>query len=155
MHSRPLVAQTGAVPILLGIVSDERARVKEAIASALAQADMVISSGGVSVGDYDYVDDVLAELGATLHVRSVAMKPGKPLTVAGLRLRSALGCSVLGCSVLGAQSLGAQFSKGRQLYFGLPGNPASAMVGFWRFVAPGDRQALRATRAMVASVCVG
>ena len=116
-----LVAQTGAVPILLGIVSDERARVKEAIASALTQADMVISSGGVSVGDYDYVDDVLTELGATLHIRSVAIKPGKPLTVAGFD---------------SAQPSGAQFSKGRQLYFGLPGNPASAMVSFWRFVAP-------------------
>ncbi len=104
-----LVAQTGAVPIALGIVSDERARVKDAIASALAQADMVISSGGVSVGDYDCVDDVLTELGATLHIRSVAMKPGKPLTVA---------------------------TVDKSLYFGLPGNPASAMVGFWRFVAP-------------------
>ena len=104
-----LVAQTGAVPLLLGIVSDERARVKDAIASALAQADMVISSGGVSVGDYDYVDDVLTELGATLHIRSVAIKPGKPLTVATVN---------------------------NSLYFGLPGNPASAMVGFWRFVAP-------------------
>lgn len=104
-----LVAQTGAVPVLLGIISDERARVKEAIASALTQADMVISSGGVSVGDYDYVDDVLMELGATLHIRSVAIKPGKPLTVATLD---------------------------QALYFGLPGNPASAMVSFWRFVAP-------------------
>jgi len=61
------------------------------------------------VGDYDYVDDVLMELGATLHIRSVAIKPGKPLTVA---------------------------TVDKALYFGLPGNPASAMVGFWRFVAP-------------------
>ncbi|MFK8182628.1 MAG: gephyrin-like molybdotransferase Glp [Phormidesmis sp.] len=104
-----LVAQTGALPIPLGIVSDDRAAVKTAIASALSQADIVISSGGVSVGDYDYIDDVLAELGATLHIRAVAVKPGKPLTVATLN---------------------------QQLYFGLPGNPASAMVGFWRFVAP-------------------
>lgn len=104
-----LVAQTGAVPIALGRVSDDRALVKAAIASALTQADMVISSGGVSVGDYDYVDDVLGELGATLHIRSVAVKPGKPLTVATIN---------------------------DAVYFGLPGNPASAMVGFWRFVAP-------------------
>ncbi len=104
-----LVAQTGAVPVPMGIVGDDRARLKEAIASALAQCDMVISSGGVSVGDYDYVEEVLVELGATLHVRSVAVKPGKPLTVAGFA---------------------------GKVYFGLPGNPASAMVGFWRFVAP-------------------
>ena len=112
-----LVAQTGAVPIPLGIVRDDRAAVKAAIASALTQADMVLSSGGVSVGDYDYIDDVLAELGATLHIRSVAVKPGKPLTVAEF------------CELENGQAK-------RQIYFGLPGNPASAMVGFWRFVAP-------------------
>ena len=108
-----LVAKAGAVPVPLGIVADNRSAVKEAIASALSQSDMVLSSGGVSVGDYDYVDAVLEELGATLHVRSVAVKPGKPLTVATV-----------------------EREEGRQLYFGLPGNPASAMVGFWRFVAP-------------------
>ncbi|MEL7333547.1 MAG: gephyrin-like molybdotransferase Glp, partial [Cyanobacteria bacterium J06560_2] len=112
-----LVAQTGAVPLPLGIVRDNRTAVKEAIASALSQADMVLSTGGVSVGDYDYVDDVLAELGATLHIRSVAVKPGKPLTVAGF------------------EGTAHTFSQ-QPVYFGLPGNPASAMVGFWRFVAP-------------------
>ena len=104
-----LVAKTGAVPMPIGIVRDERASVKAAIAAAFSQADMVLSTGGVSVGDYDYVDQVLEELGAKLHIRSVAVKPGKPLTVA---------------------------TVGSQLYFGLPGNPASAMVCFWRFVEP-------------------
>ncbi len=113
-----LVAQTGAIPVPMGIVPDDRLAVKRAIAGALAQSDMVISSGGVSVGDYDYVDEVLAELGATLHIRSVAVKPGKPLTVATVE------------SERGS----------RRLYFGLPGNPASAMVGFWRFVAPAIAQ---------------
>lgn len=112
-----LVRQTGAVAMPVGIVADDRAAVKGAIAAALAQADMVISSGGVSVGDYDFVDSVLEELGGTLHIRSVAVKPGKPLTVASFE--------------------GANGAAGRgRLYFGLPGNPASAMVGFWRFVAP-------------------
>ncbi len=107
-----LVAQTGAVPVPLGIVQDQQTAVEQAIATALTQADMVLSTGGVSVGDYDYIDDVLAALGATLHIRSVAVKPGKPLTVATFD------------------------QAATQLYFGLPGNPASAMVGFWRFVAP-------------------
>jgi molybdopterin molybdotransferase len=119
-----LVAQTGAIPVPMGIVSDEAAAVKTAITNALAQSDWVISSGGVSVGDYDYVDTVLAELGATLHIRAVAVKPGKPLTVASLP----------------SQTLASQKPNGQntvpQLYFGLPGNPASAMVSFWRFVAP-------------------
>ena len=116
-----LVAQTGAVPVSLGIVTDEREAVKAAIERALSQADMVLSSGGVSVGDYDYVDAVLEELGATLHIRSVAVKPGKPLTVADFDSTRPSAIA-------------------RQIYFGLPGNPASAMVGFWRFVAPAIQQ---------------
>ncbi|MGD1950818.1 MAG: gephyrin-like molybdotransferase Glp [Leptolyngbyaceae cyanobacterium] len=112
-----LIAQTGAIPLPMGIVPDQRAATRQAIAEALDQADMVISSGGVSVGDYDYVDQILAELGATIHIRSVAVKPGKPLTVATF-----------------------DKSKGQQLYFGLPGNPVSSLVSFWRFVQPALRK---------------
>ena len=119
-----LVTQAGGMAVPLGIVADSRAVVKGAIASAFAQADMVLSSGGVSVGDYDYVDAVLADLGATLHIRSVAVKPGKPLTVATV---DGLG-------------KGTVSQLERKLYFGLPGNPASAMVSFWRFVAPAIKQ---------------
>ncbi len=118
-----LVAQTGAEAMPMGIVQDERASVKGAIASALSRADMVISTGGVSVGDYDYIDAVLEELGATLHIRSVAVKPGKPLTVATFNLRT-------------KDTEDIEQSDRQQVYFGLPGNPASAMVGFWRFVGP-------------------
>ncbi len=113
-----LVTQTGAVPIPLGIVPDQRTATRQAIADALTRADMVISSGGVSVGDYDYVDQILAELGATIHIRSVAVKPGKPLTVATF------------------DRAGGQ----HQLYFGLPGNPVSSLVSFWRFVQPALRK---------------
>ncbi|MEM1251622.1 MAG: gephyrin-like molybdotransferase Glp [Cyanobacteria bacterium P01_H01_bin.21] len=112
-----LIAQTGATPVPMGIVPDQQAATRQAIADALDQADIVISSGGVSVGDYDYVDQILAELGATIHIRSVAVKPGKPLTVATF-----------------------DKSKGQQLYFGLPGNPVSSLVSFWRFVQPAVRK---------------
>jgi molybdopterin molybdotransferase len=104
-----LVNQMGAEVIALGVVSDRPELLKVAMQAAIDQADIVISSGGVSVGDYDFVDRLLEELGATIHVRSVAVKPGKPLTFATL---------------------------GEKLYFGLPGNPVSAMVTFWRFVRP-------------------
>jgi molybdopterin molybdotransferase len=104
-----LIASAGAEPILLGIVPDEPEALKQTIAAALQSADMVLSSGGVSVGDYDYVDRILAELGAVIHIRAVAVKPGKPLTVATFP---------------------------NALYFGLPGNPVSALVTFWRFVLP-------------------
>jgi molybdopterin molybdotransferase len=108
-----LVRQMGAEVISLGVVSDRPELLKVAMQSAIDQADIVISSGGVSVGDYDFVDRLLAELGAAIHVRSVAVKPGKPLTFATL---------------------------GDKLYFGLPGNPGSAMVTFARFVRPAIRQ---------------
>ncbi|TAD80264.1 MAG: molybdopterin molybdenumtransferase MoeA [Oscillatoriales cyanobacterium] len=101
--------QMGAEPIALGVVPDDRAALKAAIAQAIAQADLVLSTGGVSVGDYDYVDAVLAELGGEIHVKSVAVRPGKPLTLA---------------------------TFGPKVYGGLPGNPVSALVGCWRFVAP-------------------
>ncbi|WAL58631.1 molybdopterin molybdotransferase MoeA [Thermocoleostomius sinensis] len=112
-----LVMSAGADPILLGIVPDDPAAIRQAIVQAISQADMVLSSGGVSVGDYDYVDRILADLGAEIHVRAVAVKPGKPLTV-------------------------ATFSNPQPptLYFGLPGNPVSALVSVWRFVQPALRK---------------
>lgn len=101
--------QMGSEPIALGVVRDDRAALTAAIEEAIAQADLVLSTGGVSVGDYDYVDAVLAELGGEIHVKSVAVRPGKPLTLA---------------------------TFGPKVYVGLPGNPVSALVGCWRFVAP-------------------
>jgi molybdopterin molybdotransferase len=112
-----LVRQTGAIAQRLGIIPDQREELKKAIAAAVAQSDVVISTGGVSVGDYDYVEEILVELGGTLHIQSVAVKPGKPLTVATFP--------------------NPELNNPRPiLYFGLPGNPVSAPVGFWRFVQP-------------------
>ncbi|MEM9816428.1 MAG: gephyrin-like molybdotransferase Glp [Cyanobacteria bacterium P01_D01_bin.6] len=112
-----LVQQMGGIPLCQGIVPDHPEALKQAITTAIAEADMILSSGGVSVGDYDYVDQILSDVGATLHIRSVAVKPGKPLTVATVKGDSA-----------------------PLLYFGLPGNPVSALVSFWRFVAPAMRK---------------
>jgi len=104
-----VIIQSGAEPLMLGIVKDEPEALTQAMAIALQSADVVISSGGVSVGDYDYVEKLLESNGGTIHIRSVAVKPGKPLTVASFE---------------------------DKLYFGLPGNPVSALVTFWRFVQP-------------------
>ncbi len=109
------VASAGGVPVPLGIVEDDPLALERAIARAVSTADVVLSTGGVSVGDYDYVEDILAKLGAEIHIQSVAIKPGKPLTVARFPA-SATGPEVL--------------------YFGLPGNPVSSLVTFWRFVQP-------------------
>ncbi|MGL5081032.1 MAG: molybdopterin molybdotransferase MoeA [Microcoleaceae cyanobacterium] len=102
-----LVQSMGMEVMPLGIVPDRPEALQAAITKALLQADVILSTGGVSVGEYDYVDRVLIALGAELHIRSVAIKPGKPLTV-------------------------ATFSN--CIYFGLPGNPVSALVTCWRFV---------------------
>ncbi len=108
-----LIMKMGAEPINLGIVPDNPEALKVAIAQAISTADIVLSTGGVSVGDYDYVAEILASLGGKIEISSVAIKPGKPLTVA----------SFPNC-----------------LYFGLPGNPVSALVTAWRFVQPALRK---------------
>jgi molybdopterin molybdotransferase len=107
-----LTMQAGAIAQPMGIVGDRMDDLKETIATAVTSSDLVISSGGVSVGDYDLVDRVLGELGATLHIRACAIKPGKPLTFATFERKDRQPC----------------------LYFGVPGNPASAIVSFWRFI---------------------
>ncbi|NEQ33419.1 MAG: molybdopterin molybdotransferase MoeA [Leptolyngbya sp. SIO4C5] len=126
-----LLMLAGAEPLSLGSVPDDIAALKTAIAQAVSQADIVLSSGGVSVGDYDYVDQVLKDLGAELQVRAVAVKPGKPLTVA--TFTPAAKAKLQSRSTLAAPSL-------QTLYFGLPGNPVSALVSFWRFVEPALRK---------------
>ncbi len=96
-------------PISFGIVPDQPEVLKSTINQAVEIADIVLSTGGVSVGDYDYIEQILSDLGGDIQVRSVAIKPGKPLTVAKFP-----NC----------------------IYFGLPGNPVSALVTCWRFVQP-------------------
>lgn len=114
-----LLTQMGFEVIRLGIVPDNEDALKKAIAQAISTADVVLSTGGVSVGDYDYIDKILADLGGKIHIQAVAIKPGKPLTVAGFKRDG----KTSDC-----------------LYFGLPGNPVSALVCCWRFVVPALRK---------------
>lgn len=109
-----MVRQAGAVPRLFGTVPDECDATVRAIESAL-DCDFIVSSGGVSVGAYDFVKDALEVLGAETQFWRVAMKPGKPIVLSRLRDR---------------------------LYFGLPGNPVSSMVSFALFVGPAIRKAM-------------
>jgi len=108
-----LAEDAGAVVRRMGIVEDSKAATERAIEKAL-DADIVVSSGGVSVGAYDFVKDALEDLGAETIFWRVAMKPGKPLLFARLRDRPC---------------------------FGLPGNPVSCMVSFHLFIAPAIRKA--------------
>ncbi len=102
------VIECGAIPLSLGIASDDEADQRARISDGL-RADVIITSGGVSVGKYDLVKDALSKLGMKVKFWKVAMKPGKPLVFGTI---------------------------GNKPVFGLPGNPTSAMISFEQFVRP-------------------
>jgi molybdopterin molybdotransferase len=109
-----LVRECGGEPRVSPIVRDDKAALAAAIDDA-RRADLIVSTGGVSVGEHDHVKAVLDELGAQLTAWRVDMKPGKPVALAVL--------------------------DGTP-YYGLPGNPVSSMVAFTLFVRPAIRAAL-------------
>ncbi|NJL65547.1 MAG: molybdopterin molybdotransferase MoeA [Methylacidiphilales bacterium] len=132
-----LVRQLGAEPIILGIVADEPKALAEVVKTALNSADIILSSGGVSVGDYDYVEQIIQALAGEIHIRSVGMKPGKPLTVATLGHKdSVVNSDIDNLQVSNSAVENRHLNLRQKLYFGLPGNPVSALVTFWRFVQP-------------------
>eukprot|EP00818_Percolomonas_sp_WS_P011060 CAMPEP_0117449294 /NCGR_PEP_ID=MMETSP0759-20121206/7871_1 /TAXON_ID=63605 /ORGANISM="Percolomonas cosmopolitus, Strain WS" /LENGTH=649 /DNA_ID=CAMNT_0005241765 /DNA_START=945 /DNA_END=2894 /DNA_ORIENTATION=+ len=102
----------GAQIIDYGIIKDNRYDVENALKQAIRHADIVITSGGVSMGDKDYVKPILEEI-ATVHFGRVRMKPGKPTTFATTELMDS-----------------------KKLIFALPGNPVSAKVSYHLFVEP-------------------
>lgn len=102
------VQEAGAVPVLLGIARDQPAALKDKIAHSL-KADLLVLSGGVSMGDYDFTRDVFKELGAEMNFWKLAIRPGQPLAFGRIQ---------------------------RTLAFGLPGNPVSSMVTFEQLVRP-------------------
>jgi molybdopterin molybdotransferase len=102
------VLEAGGEPLNVGVAPDIPESIEERLRWGLS-ADVLISSAGVSVGDYDVVRDALRRLGAELHLWQVAMRPGKPITFGSI---------------------------GGRPIFGLPGNPVSAMVTFELFVRP-------------------
>jgi molybdopterin molybdotransferase len=105
---RGSIARCGGEVIDLGIVPDRRDELRARLLDAAAMADIVVSSGGVSVGLYDLVKDVLEEIGG-IEFWQVAMQPGRPL---------------------------AMGSIGPAHFFGLPGNPVASMLAFMLFVRP-------------------
>ena len=124
-----LINQSGAIAIPFGVVRDDREELEALMRRAIAVADIVISTGGVSVGDYDYVDELLAKMGADIHIQSVAIKPGKPLTVASLT-----HSHLVKWNVNQKVNQDVNRSEDKILYFGVAGNPVSAMISFWRFI---------------------
>jgi molybdopterin molybdotransferase len=107
-----LATRSGAVALPPRVVRDDRAATEAALAEALADADVVIASGGVSVGPHDHVKDALGALGVVERFWRVDLQPGKPTWFG---------------------------TRGRQLVFGLPGNPVSSFVTFVLFARPALR----------------
>ncbi|MCO5130159.1 MAG: molybdopterin molybdotransferase MoeA [Xanthobacteraceae bacterium] len=98
----------------IGAVPDRPARLRKALEQASRDADLVVSTGGVSVGDEDHMPAVLSAAGGTVQVMKVAMKPGKPLMIGRI---------------------------GKALYLGLPGNPVAAFV-CWHVIGARIAEAL-------------
>ncbi len=120
----------GAIAYRVGIVSDDPQEFTDALSDQLVRADLVVTSGGVSKGQYDVVKEVLSELG-TVAFGEVAMQPGKPQ----------------GFGVVGEDATPI---------FTLPGNPVSSYVSFEVFVAPAVRRMMGRTpyrRPLVRAMC--
>ena len=106
------VREAGAIPLLLPIARDTPEEIRAAFQEA-ARADAILSTGGVSVGDFDFVKKVMDDIGVQRLFWKVAQKPGKPLTFGMLAGRP---------------------------YFGLPGNPVSSLVCFYLYARPALRR---------------
>lgn len=106
-----MLTRLGAEVVDLGVVPDDPGRIRQALLDAAAAADLVITSGGVSVGEADHVTRVLSEVGE-VGFWTVAIKPGRPLAFGHI---------------------------GEAAFFGLPGNPVSSVVTFAQIVAPAMR----------------
>lgn len=77
-----IVKKYDGVPLQLGCIKDDKESIKKEIAAALAQSDIVVTTGGVSVGDFDFVKDVIVELGYEIVLKGVRIKPGQHIVVA-------------------------------------------------------------------------
>ncbi|TAJ93724.1 MAG: molybdopterin molybdenumtransferase MoeA [Gammaproteobacteria bacterium] len=105
---RGMLERLGVETIDFGVIRDTREEIERALREAAAEADVVITSGGVSVGEADYVKETLVKLGA-INFWKIAIKPGRPLAFGTID---------------------------HSYFFGLPGNPVSVMVTFYQFVQP-------------------
>lgn len=107
-----LVEQAGAIPVDLGLIRDDEDAIRAGLTQGAANCDALITSGGVSMGDFDYVKKVLNDI-AEMRWMQIAIKPAKPLAFGTI---------------------------GDTPIFGLPGNPVSSMVSFELFARPGLRK---------------
>jgi molybdopterin molybdotransferase len=125
-----LIKQNGGIPVDLGLARDTKESLRDHFAVARKGSDLLVTTAGVSVGEHDFVREVLTELGGEIKLWRIAMRPGAPV----------------GFGLLGETP-----------WIGLPGNPVSAMVTFELFVRPAMRRMLghRLPFRRTVPVCVG
>jgi molybdopterin molybdotransferase len=117
--------QAGIANITVGYAADDLDATIDALAELLEQNDVVLASGGISVGDYDFVGKALEALAAETIFYKVRQKPGKPLLFG---------------------------KKGQKLIFALPGNPASSLVCYFEYVLPALRKIMGSKEPFLRSV---
>ena len=108
-----LVRRAGGIPKVFPLVADALAATRFALTEAFSQCDAVVTSGGVSVGEMDFIKRAFEEIGGTLQFWKVAIRPGRPFVFGRF---------------------------GKKFLFGLPGNPVSALVTFLLLVRPALRR---------------
>ncbi|RKQ63453.1 molybdopterin molybdotransferase [Thermovibrio guaymasensis] len=114
-----LTVEAGGEPVYLGRIDDDREETKEKLTQALEFCDLVITSGGISMGNYDFIRDILPEIGVETLFYKVKVKPGKPVFFG---------------------------RKGNKFIFALPGFPVSTVVSFNNFVYPFIKKMLGAEK---------
>jgi molybdopterin molybdotransferase len=122
------IQQAGGEPVILPIAPDETRKLRQLIEQGL-QSDLLLMTGGVSMGRYDLVEQVLSELQAEFFFTGAKIQPGRPVVFG----RVPCGADTL---VREVSAPPLQLSDARKYFFGLPGNPVSTMVTFELFARP-------------------
>ena len=126
-----LLSRLGCEVIDLGVVRDDPAPLEAAFTRAAKEADAIITSGGVSVGEADYTKVMMKKLGDVAFWR-IAMRPGRPMAVGRILSVKSASCAY----PAGADSYENNSNRNGAMLFGLPGNPVAVMVTFLAFVRP-------------------
>jgi molybdopterin molybdotransferase len=106
---KSLLGKYGIEIVNIKNITDDKKAMRDGVSKILEEADLVVLTGGISVGDYDFTKEILEDLGAEIIFHKIAMKPGKPVGF---------------------------FKLGNKGIFALPGNPVSVYVSFFQFVLP-------------------
>ena len=143
-----MLSRMGCEVIDMGVVRDEPVALEAAFSQAAAQADAIITSGGVSVGEADHTKTMMKKLGDVAFWR-IAMRPGRPMAVGRIQTSQPRADLPTKSSPETANTGAMRYEKNSEshtaILFGLPGNPVAVMVTFLAFVRPALLQMMGAT----------